>query len=81
MRLPWSAGRETPEQKQVHHPILNAMDFPGVDTKVFSPSISPVNTFRVLFNLYFRARYSLLPDRTYDPSEEAAFGDLVESDE
>jgi hypothetical protein len=29
MRLPWSAGRETPEQKQVHHPILNAMDFPA----------------------------------------------------
>lgn len=80
-RLRWSAGRETPEQKQVHHPILNAMDFPGVDTKVLYPSISPVNTFRVLFNLYFRARYSLLPDRTYDPSEEAAFGDLVESDE
>jgi hypothetical protein len=80
-RLPWSAGRETPEQKQVHHPILNAMDFPGVDTKVFYPSISPVNTFRVLFNLYFRARYSLLPDRTCDPSEEAAFGDPAGSDE
>ena len=80
-RLRWSAGRETPQQKQIHHPILNAMDFPGVDTKVLYPSMSPVNTFRVLFNLYFRARYSLLPDRTYDPSEEAAFGDLVESDE
>jgi hypothetical protein len=57
------------------------MDFPGVDTKVFYPSISPVNTFCVLFNLYFRACYSLLPDRTCDPSGEAAFGDPAGSDE
>ena len=72
------ARTETSEQKQVHHPILNAMDFPGVDTKVFYASISPVNTFRVLFNLYFSAHYGLLPDRTCDPAEEAGFHDPIE---
>jgi hypothetical protein len=76
-----SARTETEEQKRVHHPILNALAFPGVDTKVLYSSISPVNTFRVLFNLYFRARYALLTDRTCDPSKNADFGDLVESDE
>ena len=51
-------------KKSVHEPILNAMAFPGVDTSVLYPSISPVNTFRVLFNLYFGAHYPLLPDET-----------------
>jgi len=50
--------------KSVHEPILNAMAFPGVDTSVLCPSISPVNTFRALFNLYFGAHYQLLPDET-----------------
>jgi len=56
--------RETHWQKSMHEPILNAMAFPGVDTSVLYPSISPVNTFRVLFNLYFGAHYPLLPDET-----------------
>ena len=51
-------------KKSVREPILNAMAFPGVDTRVLYPSISPVNTFRVLFNLYFGAHYPLLPDET-----------------
>jgi len=51
-------------QKNIHAPILSAMAFPGVDTSVLYPSISPVNTFRVLFNLYFGAHYPLLPDET-----------------
>jgi hypothetical protein len=51
-------------QKNIHELILNAMAFPGVDTSVLYPSISPINTFRVLFNLYFGAHYPLLPDET-----------------
>jgi len=51
-------------KKSIREPILNAMAFPGVDTSVLYPSISPVNTFRVLFNLYFGAHYPLLPDET-----------------
>jgi hypothetical protein len=45
--------------------IINAYYLPDVDTSTLYPSISPVNTFRVVFNLYFGTRYELLPDRSY----------------
>ena len=45
--------------------ILNAYYLPGVDTRVLYPTISPVNSFRVVFNEYFGARLPLLPDRTW----------------
>ncbi len=54
--------------QDVQEPILNAIAFPGVDTSILYPSISPVNTFRVLLNLYFGAHYPLLPDETRDKS-------------
>jgi hypothetical protein len=36
-----------------------------VDHSILYPSISPVNSFRVLFNLYFGANFPLLPDRHF----------------
>jgi hypothetical protein len=44
--------------------ILNAYYLPGVKTGVLYPTISPVNSFRVVFNTYFGANLPLLPDRT-----------------
>jgi hypothetical protein len=44
--------------------ILNAYYLPGVDPKVLYPTISPVNSFRVVFNAYFGAGLPLLPDKT-----------------
>jgi len=44
--------------------ILNAYYLPGADTSVLYPTISPVNSFRVVFNSYFGANLPLLPDRT-----------------
>lgn len=44
--------------------ILNAYYLPGVDTRSLYPGISPVNSFRVVFNTYFGASLPLLPDRT-----------------
>jgi hypothetical protein len=44
--------------------ILNAYRFPG-QKSVLYPEVSPVNTFRALFNTYFEADYDLLPDKTY----------------
>jgi hypothetical protein len=47
-------------------PILNAYYLPGVDTdKVLYPSISPVNTFRVILNSYFGQDLPLLEDISY----------------
>jgi len=42
--------------------ILNAMYLPGMDYSELSDSISPVNTFRLIFSHYFGADYPLLED-------------------
>jgi hypothetical protein len=44
------------------HKILNVMYLPGMDYSEISNSISPVNTFRLIFNHYFGADYPLLED-------------------
>ncbi len=49
-----------------HLEILNAYYLPGVDAEeVLYPSITPVNSFRTVFNLYFGAGYAPLPDRSH----------------
>jgi hypothetical protein len=45
--------------------ILNAYYLPGVDTGLLYPSITPVNSFRLIFNAYFGANFELLPDKNY----------------
>ena len=44
------------------HKIFNAMYLPGMDYAGLSGSISPVNTFRLIFSHYFGADYEMLPD-------------------
>ena len=46
-------------------PILNAYYLPGQKTEALYPSISPVNSFRVVLNEYFDQDLPLLPDRQY----------------
>ena len=45
--------------------ILNAYYLPGADPPPCMPQISPVNTFRVIFNQYFGGHYPLLEDVSY----------------
>jgi len=45
--------------------ILNMYYLPDGGDKLLYDSISPVNTFRIIFNYYFGANYELLPDRSY----------------
>lgn len=45
--------------------ILNAYYLPSNGNKVLYESITPVNTFRLVFNLYFGENYDLLEDRSY----------------
>jgi hypothetical protein len=46
--------------------ILNAFYLPGTNyTVILYSSITPVNTFRVIFNAYFKQYFELLPDETY----------------
>ncbi len=44
--------------------ILSAFYLPGVDTEV-PDDITPVNTFRLVFDAYFGADHGPLPDRSY----------------
>jgi hypothetical protein len=57
----------SPEEVQEKFGILNAYYLPGVDPAAAGlyDRISPVNSFRIVFNAYFGADFPLLPDRTY----------------
>jgi hypothetical protein len=45
--------------------ILNAYYLPGVHSSVLYPAITPVNSFRVVLDLYFGTDLGLLPDKSY----------------
>ncbi len=45
--------------------ILSAYYLPGVNSSILYPSITPVNSFRLIFNLYFGTQFELLPDESY----------------
>jgi hypothetical protein len=44
--------------------ILNTYYFPDPQPKLY-PSMTPVNNFRLIFNTYFRASLTYLPDKSY----------------
>jgi hypothetical protein len=46
--------------------ILNAYYFPQGGSSVLVPDITPVNSFRLMFNQYFGEHYTLLPNRHFD---------------
>ena len=47
-----------------HFFILNAYHLPGHEAELY-PTISPVNSFRLIFNDYFGGKYDMLKDITY----------------
>ena len=57
--------------------ILNAYYFPDQDYARLYPSISPVNSFRVVLNEFFDQDYAMLPDRHYYSSWSFPF-DFIE---
>ena len=57
--------------------ILNAYYFPGQAGKGLYPTISPVNSFRLLFDSRFGTHLGLLPDRTYQSSSGESYDFLV----
>ena len=62
-RHDWTTA--TLEEREIKFGIMNAWYLPdGRDIGLY-PEISPVNTFRLLFNGYFDTDLSLLPDESY----------------
>jgi ribosomal protein L11 methylase PrmA len=57
--------RATPAELQEKFRILNAMSLPGVDHAKLHDSVSPVNTFRIVFQEYFGAKLPRLSDRSF----------------
>ena len=61
--------------------ILNAYYLPDADNGVLYPSITPVNSFRLILNLYFDTDLELLPDKVYahqDWAHPYRFSDVTE---
>ncbi len=50
---------------QIRMQILNAYYLPGAQPELLYPDITPVNTFRIIFNQYFGGQYELLEDHSY----------------
>jgi hypothetical protein len=52
------------QPKDRHMWILNAYYLPGYDGDLYA-TISPVNSFRLVFNSYFGGEYDMLEDVSY----------------
>jgi len=57
--------RPTEDSLKERHSILNAYYFPGQGKDILYDSITPVNTFRLIFNTYLNADFEILEDRNY----------------
>ena len=70
----------TPEEILHKYGILNAMHLPGIDPEAAGvhDRMSPVNTFRIVFDEYFGADLPLLPDRVYLTPDYARLYDFTE---
>jgi len=53
--------------------ILNAYYFPDGGASNLYPTITPVNTFRLIFDYYFQTDFGLLDDRSYYSPEKSRF--------
>ncbi|MCD6175252.1 MAG: hypothetical protein J7K65_05725, partial [Planctomycetes bacterium] len=62
-----------PRSAQVAFSILNAYYLPGYDTSQLYDTISPVNSFRIIFNHYFGTNLELLPDRSFFCSKKSLY--------
>jgi hypothetical protein len=74
----WHSVEKTNQKERMS--IFNAYYFPGGDGALLYPSITPVNTFRVVLNRYFDYDLELLDDRMYfsDWSTPYDFIDITE---
>jgi hypothetical protein len=62
---PWLGEKATQAGLEIKMGILNAYYLPGVSKEALYPSITPVNSFRLVFDLYFDAGFGLLDDNSY----------------
>jgi len=68
----------TNDEYQEKTGILNAYFFPDNGNNNLYKSITPVNTFRILFNTYFQTTYPLLPDTVYVEKDKLHFYEYID---
>lgn len=70
----------TPEELEIKFRILNAVRLPGVDPEAagLSDLGTPVNVFRVVFNVLFDAGLPLLPNRVYAHTDTRHYYDFID---
>jgi hypothetical protein len=56
----------SPDSRPIYFEILNAYRFPGHEDCLTDPAITPVNSFRVLFNCYFGGHYPMLDNHHFE---------------
>ena len=61
--LNWESAELTDVKESLT--MLSAFHLPGGGNELLYPEISPVNSFRIIFNHYFATDLELLPDRSY----------------
>ncbi len=67
----WEAlANPTPEDARIRTGILNAYYLPGAEAGALYPTITPVNSFRVVLNTVFGTGFDILEDRVYMSSYE-----------
>lgn len=67
------------DEAQLRHKmgILNAYYLPGVGDDAVYPDITPVNTFRIIFDRYFQAKLGRVEDVSYIYPDEKRLYDFV----
>lgn len=60
------------EQYEIHGRILYALYAPGIAATELHQSLSPVNTFRIVFNAYFNDHFEILEDRNWVLADSVA---------
>lgn len=65
LRLKYAEEGKERTSEKIRCQILNAYYLPGIEDSVLYPHITPVNSFRLVFNIYFGTDFELLEDKTY----------------
>ena len=68
LKFHWEAATDAELREKAG--ILNAYYLPGVKSEKVYPSISPVNSFRLIFNEYFHTKLPMLRDEHYFPKDD-----------
>mgnify|MGYP005856748277 CR=1 FL=1 len=66
--VPWH--EQPPHVQRIKTSIINAYYFPNGDYSQMREGVTPVNSYRILFNTYFGTNFALLPDRIFVSPDE-----------